>query len=265
MRIWYQSMTGLRTLASYAETLAAHARRIVPDVEVAFGGVTESRYHGRQPAEILRYSYAKHVLQSEAIAFCRRAEADGFDAVVLGSFSEPFLPEIRSLLDIPVISMPEVALHVACTLGEHVGLVTLAPANVRRVKLLVRRHGLEHRVTTFHALAKHLDEADLDRAIGQPRAVVEDFVATARQAVADGADVIVPSEGILNLIVHANGVKTIDGATVQDCVGAALLYAEFAVNLRRRAGIGVARRGAYAKPPADLLAELDAQRPGGKR
>lgn len=261
MKIWYQSMTGLRELTHYAGALAATARAVVPDAQVTFSGVTESRYHGRQPADILRYAYAKLVLQTEAIDICRRAEADGYDAVVLGSFSEPYLPEIRSLLDIPVISMAEVTLQLACTLGENVGLVTVAPAYARRVRMLVRRHGLESRVTIFRAIAGDLDEAGLDRAIAEPAAVVESFLATARQAVADGADVIVPSEGVLNQIVHANGVKAVDGATVVDCVGTALLYAEFAVNLRRRTGIGTTRRGTYAKPPADLLAELDAQRP----
>lgn len=262
MRIWYQSMTGLRELHNYRQALAATAKAVVPDAQVTFNGVTESRYHGRQPADILRYSYAKLVLQTEAIDICRRAEADGYDAIVLGSFSEPYLPEIRSLLDIPVISMAEVALQVACTLGETVGLVTVAPAYARRVRMLVRRHGLESRVTLVRAIAGDLDEAGLDRAIADPAAVVGSFRETARQAVADGADVIVASEGVLNQIVHGNGIKSIDGATVVDCVGSALLYAEFAVNLRKRTGIGTTRRGIYAKPPPDLLAELDAQRPG---
>jgi Asp/Glu/hydantoin racemase len=261
IRIWYQSLTQLRALTGYAGALSRHVERICPEgVEVAFGGVTEQRYRGRMPAEILKYSYAKLVLQTEIIDFCRRAQSDGFDAVIIGSFSEPFLPEIRSLLDIPVVSMPEAALLVACSMGERLGLVTLAPSNARRVEALVRRHGLGSRVSGCYALAHHVDEADLDRAIGDPSAVLEDFRNAARYAVEAGADVVVPAEGILNLIVHQNGVTSIDGATVQDCVGVALLYARLAVDLKRRAGLGVARRGPYAMPPADLVAQLDEER-----
>lgn len=260
MRLWYQSSTQIGTLRNYAEALAAHAAKVCsPGVTVRCNGVTEARYHGRMPAEILRYGYAKLVLQREIIGFCRGAERDGHDAVILGSFSEPFLPEIRSLLDIPVVSMPEAALLVACSLAEQVALITLAPSNVRRLKALVRRHGLEGRICGYHALADHLDEADLDRALLDPDKVVADFRAVADAAAAAGADAIIPAEGILNLIVYNNGVHRAGGATIVDCVGVAMLYAEMAVNMKRRLGIGVGRRWTYATPGPDLLRELDAE------
>ena len=55
-----------------------------------------------------------------------------------------------------------------------------------------------------------------------------------------------------------NDVKSIDGATVLDAVGASLLYAELMVNMKRKMGMGVGRRWAYAIPPADVLKVLDA-------
>jgi Asp/Glu/hydantoin racemase len=261
MRIWYQSMTQVKTLTHYSAALNQHAKRVCSEgVEVVFNGVTEQRYHGRMPAEILRYSYAKLVLQTEVIEFCRQAEREKFDAVILGSFSEPYLQEIRSLLNIPVVSMPECALLVACSMAEQFALITLAPANVRRLKALVRRHGLDSRISGYHALENHVDEADLNTALTRPAQVIADFTAAARMAVAAGADLVVPAEGILNLVLHGNGVNTIEGATVQDCVGVAFLYAELLVNLKRRVGLGPGRRWAYAMPPPDLLAQLDSQR-----
>ena len=258
IRIWYQSMTQLKTLTHYAAALEQHARRVCSEgVEVVFNGVSEERYHGRMPAEILRYSYAKLILQTEAIDFCRQAEREGFDAVILGSFSEPFLQETRSLLNIPVVSMPESALLVACSLAERLALITLAPANVRRLQALVRRHGLDSRISGYYALHKPLEEDDLNNALPQPADVIADFTAVAEQAAAAGADLVVPAEGILNLILHGNGVGSISGATVQDCIGVAFLYAELLVNLKRRVGVGLGRRGGYAMPPPDLLAHLD--------
>lgn len=261
MRIWYQSMTQLGVLSNYTAALKERAAGVCSeDVEVFFNGVTEQRYQGRMPADILKYSYAKLVLQSEAIEFCRQAEREAFDAVVLGSFSEPFLQEARSVVDIPIVSMPESSLLVACSLAEQFALVTLAPANVRRLRSLVRRHGLESRVSGIYALSHHVDEADLNAALQNPNAVIADFMAVGRKAVDAGADLVLPAEGILNLLLHSNGATSIAGATVHDCVGVALLYAEMAVNLKRRAGVGVGRRWSYAMPPPELMTQLDTHR-----
>ena len=259
MRIWYQSMTQLATLTNYRKALEEHAKKYCSDgTQIVFNGVSEDNYHGRMPAEVLQYSYAKLILQTEVIDICRAAEKNKFDAVILGSFSEPFLPEIRSLLSIPVISMPECTLLVACSMAEKFALTTLAPANVKRVKALVKRHGLESRVSGYYSLAHPVDEDILNVALKKPKQVVTDFLATAEQAKADGADLIVPAEGVLNLIIQRSNTNPIGRLSVLDCVSTSFLYAEMMINMQRRLGIGIGRMGSYAMPPADLLAELDA-------
>jgi len=256
-------MTQLSTLTNYRKALEQHAKKYCSaGTKVVVSGVTEEHYHGRMPAEILQYSYAKLVLQTEVIDICRAAEKNKFDAVILGSFSEPFLPEIRSLLSIPVISMAESTLLVACSMAERIALTTLAPANVKRVKALVKRHGLESRISGYYSLAHPVDEDILNSALKKPAQVVTDFLATAEQAKADGADLIVPAEGVLNLIVHKNGNHPLGHLTVLDCVATSFLYAEMMITLQRRLGVGVGRMGSYAMPPADLLAELDAATQG---
>lgn len=256
MRIWYQSMAPLAGLSAYVDALQRHARQACPEIEVVFNGASEEPYRGHMPTDILKYPYVKHVLQAEAIEFCLRAERDGFDAVVLGSFSEPFLVEIRSLLDVPVVSMPESALLCACSLAEQFALVSLTPASARRVRSLVRRHGIESRVGTIDSLSKPVNESDLDAAFAAPDSIIADFTAVAEQAVGAGADLVIPAEGVLNEVLHRHGIHSVLGATVMDCVGVALLYAELQINLKRRLGIGVGRRWTYAKPPAELLAQI---------
>lgn len=85
-----------------------------------------------------------------------------------------------------------------------------------------------------------------------------DFASVARKAVDGGADAVIPAEGLLSELLYANRVTTIDDATVLDCVGAALLHAEMLVSAKSRLGLGVGRRWAYVRPPAELLAELRA-------
>lgn len=263
MRLWYQSMAPIRHLGRYVDSLARHARMACsPGVEVHFNGASEEPYAGRTPAELLRYPFAKHVLGEEAIGFALRAEREKFDAVIIGSFSDPFLPEIRSLLDIPVISMPESAMLLACSLAGSFAMVTLGPPNVIRVRKTVHRHGMEARVTGVHAFATQWDETQLDAAFEQPEPLIESFIEVSRRAIAEGADLVIPAEGVLNEVLFMHGVTTVDGATVMDCVGASLLQAEMQVNAKRRLKLGVGRHWAL-RPPPEIMARLrEARRTG---
>jgi len=90
------------------------------------------------PAEVHRYPYAKLTLQLDAIEFGMRAEREGFDAYIIGSFSEPFLQETRSVLDIPVVSLAEASLLTACSLSEQFALISLSSAYARRLRGVVR-------------------------------------------------------------------------------------------------------------------------------
>jgi Asp/Glu/hydantoin racemase len=255
-RFWYQSAAPIRGLPNYRAALAKHARAALKDTAVTFNGVREERYHGRLPAELHKYPYAKLVLQLDSIEFGIQAEREGCAAFIIGSFSEPFLAETRSVLDIPVVSLAEASLLTACSLAGQFALITLAPSYARRLRGVVKRHGLESRLVSIQALSTAYDEGSIDAAFRSPKKVIADFTAAAKRAVDAGADAVIPAEGLLSELLHANRIATIDGATVLDCVGAALLHADMMVKMKQRLGVGVGRRWDYARPPADLLAEL---------
>ena len=257
MRIWYQSMAPLYSLGAYLEALQAHAAAVCSEgTEVVFNGASEHLYGTMIPQDIVRYPYAKHVVQREALEFCWQAEQQGFDAIVLGSFSEPYLTEARSLVEIPVVSMPESTLLVACSLAPRFALVALSQRSAVRNRALVSRHGLEGRLTGVHALPSPWGESELNEALEAPDRLVADFEAAATKAVAEGADLLVPAEGVFNEVLFKHGVRRFQDATVIDCVGTSLLYAELLVNLARRVGIGVGRAWAYARPPAEMLTQI---------
>ncbi len=257
-RIWYQSMIPLDAHGAYLDALTRHAAEVcTPGVEVIVHGVSPMSYGNRTPADLLRYPYAKHVVQQEVIDYARRAEAEGFDGMILGSFSEPFLTEVRSLVRIPVVSMPEATLLTSCSLAEQFALVTLGASNVIRLRRVIRRHGLESRVAGIFPFPTQTDEAELNAAFTAPEVLVERFTSVAQEAVKAGADVVIPAEGVLNELLRFNDVTSIDGATVMDCVGTSLLYAEFLIAMRRRLDLGVGRRWSYLTPPPDLKVHLD--------
>ena len=257
MRIWYQSLTPIVHLPRYRTALEARIREVCsPGVTVDVQGVSPEPYQGKMPADLLKYPFAKFVLQAESIELARRAEREGYDAFIIGSFSEPFLAETRSALDIPVVSLAEATMLVAQSLAEQVALITIAPPNAKRLRSVVKRHGMQDRVSAVLSLQRGLDEADLDRALEGGADVAEDFSTVARRAIEAGADVVVPAEGVLNLVVQRHRIQTLEGATILDCIAATLLYTELMVQLRRRVGAGVGRRWAYARPDPSLLARL---------
>ncbi|MFD0666995.1 aspartate/glutamate racemase family protein [Ramlibacter sp. MAHUQ-53] len=55
------------------------------------------------------------------------AQAEGFDAVIVGISTDAGLDALRPALRVPVVGMLEAALITACQRGERVGLMTLGP------------------------------------------------------------------------------------------------------------------------------------------
>ena len=111
------------------------------------------------------------------------AEADGYDAIILGCFGDPGLDGFREILSVPMVGPCEAAMHVACTLGHRFGIVTVLDSIVAPLHRLARIAGLDSRVASIVAC----DVPVLDLHAGS-----YDSVLTACRTVVDGgADTIV--------------------------------------------------------------------------
>lgn len=257
-RIWYQSMTPISRLPTYAKVLEAHAARVCsPGVTVHFNGLSDKWFGQDMPGQVFRYVYAKHVIQNDIIDTLRQAEADGYDAVVLGSFAASFLTEIRSVLSIPVVSMAESVLSVSCSMAETTAVVCLAQTQIPRVQKVLDAHPASQRIRSVVALQQPLDEASLNASFSDAGKIIEEFLSIARNAVQAGADAVIPAEGVLSELLVENRIRDVDGAVVVDVVSVSLLYAEMMINMARRTGTVAGRRWTYAIPPAGILKALD--------
>jgi hypothetical protein len=257
MRICYQSTTALSDMGSYAQRLRQHAAEVLlPDTSVHVQGIDPALYGDLVPGDIYPYPYLKLMIQDAALECCVQAEAQGFDAFVIGSFSEPHLRQSRSAVDIPVISLPESAFLTACSLAERFALVTLSPKYARRLTEVVARHGMGPRLAGIYTLGEGLDERGASAALDDPRDVLSALDRVAAEALAAGADLLLPSEGILNEVIYANRVSQLQGAAVMDCVGVALMHAEMFVRARRTMGLTYGRAWSYPLPPPALRATM---------
>jgi Asp/Glu/hydantoin racemase len=256
-------MAPLDDYGVYRSCLERHVNVVAaPGTTVTVHGATADSYIGLTPTQLLRYPYARHLIQAQAVEHCLHAAADGYDAIALATFSDPYLTECRSVVDIPVTSMPESSLLVGCSCAARMALVTLGPSNVRRVRDLVRRLGFTERVSTVMPLDPPVTEADLVGFLANDdfAEFVSRFLVVARRAVESGADLVIPAEGVFNEVLFQAGCQRVDDAPVMDVLGVLIGYTELMVQLRSRTGLSVGRRWTYPKPDARVLDSLRQQR-----
>lgn len=257
IRIWHQSMTELDALTDYRKALERHAQAVTsPGTTVEVHGIPSGAYGGIAPTDLLLSPYPYHLILSRVIEYAYQAERKGYDAFVVGSYSEPFLKEMRGAVDIPVVSVGESTFLVACSVAKYQGLISNAPEVARIVKGLIDKHALAGRVSGVYWLDPPMNEPQLSVAFDDPAEFLANFNRVAERAIGDGADVIIPAEGVFNEILVTHGVQFVGKVPVMDAMGVVWNYAEMMVNLRRRTGLVVGRHWEYQKPGDDIIGHV---------
>jgi allantoin racemase len=257
MKIWHQSATELGALGAYKLAIEAHAAQVTGgEAQVDVHGLPPGAYAGAAPSAVLANAYAYHRTLSCVIDYAIQAEREGYDAFVVGSFSEPFLREIRSAVDIPVASLAESSVLVGCSLGHSIAMISNAPSVQWMTKSAVEKHGLGARVLDVVSLDPPLDEHALSAAFADPAPLIASFRACASRLVARGADVIIPAEGVLAGVLVRNGIKEIEGAALIDVFGVTWHYAMMLARLWSKTGLRVGRAWHYRRDDPALVARL---------
>jgi hypothetical protein len=126
------------------------------------------------------------------------------------------------------------------------------------VRTAVEKHGLGARVLEVQALDPPLDEPALAAAYENPAPVIDAFKRAARLAIAKGADVIIPAEGVLAELLYAHGLRAIGETPVMDVFGTTWAYAAMLVRLWSRTGLRVGRSWHYRRDDPELIQRLRA-------
>ena len=254
LRLWHQSTTEIDNIGPYRLSLLERARLILGDeAGIEVHGLPSGTYHGRSPSAALGNAYLHHRILDPILDNAMKAERAGYAAFIIGSFSDPFVRELRSAIDIPVISLTESALLVGCSLGKYLVAISNAPAVAWMTRTSVEACGLQARVLDVTAIDPPLEEPALAAAYADPAPVIAAFTRAAERAVAAGADVIIPAEGVLAQLLVLNGVRTIARAPVLDVFAIAWSYALLMARLWRRSGLRVGRAWHYRRDDAQLI------------
>ncbi len=234
----------------------ARQRGVIVDVEPLpshGGGITWSKSIYELPwANAFVESRAFSVIADQAID----AERKGYDAMVIGSFSDQQVMEMRSLTDMAIVSVMESSLAVGMSLGRMVGIVGVGHAADDKNRESIARYKLGDRVV---GLATVEPQPDLLRSVYlNPGKPVDGFKAAARKLIAMGAEVIIPGELPYALGIHEAGVIRVDDVPVVDVLATAWNWGELMARLRAEAGMTVARVGLLSQSdPAWFAAQKE--------
>lgn len=256
--VWYQSGVDFEQHPGYHRALTRRFAEVAsPGTEVSLHGTSRKFNYGLSIADCVSSPYAYHrtyvPMYLNAVG---EAERTGHDVFVIATFSEPALREMRSLATIPVVSASECSLLTACTVAPKIGLVTLSRLAEVYIRKSIATHHLESRVSGVHVVDEEMTEGELEANFDRPGPYIEKFKKAGREAIAMGADAIIPAEGLVAAMIATDRVHEIDQIPVIDSVAAAVLFAEYAVNMKRKAGLEPSRRFVYARPSPAALAAL---------
>ncbi len=256
MKIWHQSFTVLEDLPDYKAAMAAHIRKVVrPDTEVELHGLLPGTYPSNYPGTDLAYGSLYTIHGMQWIVQARRALAAGVDAFAMATLPNPLIREIRALVDVPVTGYGEASFHLAAQLGHRFGLLVFIDRMIPLFHEQVAQYGLASRCAGIAPVGFTFQ--DVLPAFRDPAPVIERFKVAARALIKQGADVIVPGEMPLNLLLAVNGVARVDDVPVVDGLAVTLKQAEMLVDLRRTTGLMQSRHGwMNAQPAAERIDQV---------
>lgn len=258
MRIWHQSFTDLDVFAQYRETLQAHADAVMgAHGQVVVHGLRPGTYPpGVAPMTFNSRASMRMLTARQVCEAAQTAQAAGYDAFALGCFFDPGLIEARALVDIPVVSLTESCLLTACSLGRKVGMIALTPFQKMQTEDLAAQYGLSGRLSGVVVMAPAVDLFELEDDAAAV-SIGHRFVEACRSALAQGAEVIIPGDGVLNEFLVRRRLLSVEGAVVLDALGVLFHHAAFFANARSAGCLEVSRRLLYAQPSEAMTAHAE--------
>jgi len=168
-----------------------------------------------------------------------KANADGYDAIILACLSDPGLEAAREISNCLVTGIEETSMHIAAMMGSKFTVLTMTDKRVPSKEAHVRRFKLENSCASVRPLGMSVAEIDADEAAARKQ-----ILRVAKQAAEeDGAEVILL--GCAGMAGYAEGITEQLGVVVLDPSSLTLKVTEALV----AAGVKQSKRGLYSVPP----------------
>jgi Asp/Glu/hydantoin racemase len=248
MKIWHQSFTVLSDLGAYDDALKAHFKRVArPDTQVVMHGMRPGTYRSNYPGIDIRHAGLQHLHATQFIQAGLQAEKDGFDAYAISTLPDPALREIRSMLRIPVVGYGESAMLTSCLLGSKFAVMVFISELTDLIAANAEKYGLGGRFAGVTDVGFRFN--DVLAGFSSPGPLIDRFREAARKRIAAGAEVLIPGEAPLCVLLMSQGISSVDGVPVLDSLSCWVKHAEMLVDLKRQSGVERCQRGYFNEPP----------------
>ncbi|MCQ6279080.1 aspartate/glutamate racemase family protein [Bacillus sp. EB600] len=256
MKIWHQSLTSINKVPQYRNAISNHISRIArPGVEVVLHGMQDETYPTHYPGHFITHSYLQNLHREQFVRAALMAEAAGYDAMFIGTIPDVGLLEARTLVDIPVVGYGQASFHMASMLGDCIGVINFLAPLADELRQNAARYGLGGKLGPI--IQPEFGFDDVLAGFNNPEPVIAAFQKVAESAIEQGADVIVPGEGPMNVFLATNGISRIGDVPIIDSFGAGIKMCESLVDLKQVSGVYMTRKGYFnSKPPAEAVARL---------
>jgi allantoin racemase len=189
--------------------------------------------------ETIESAYEEAFAIPPTLNWVKRANQQGYDAVVIACFSDPGLEAAKEISTIPVIGIGEATYHMAAMLGAKFTIMTIRKEYIPAVREQVHKRGLDYYLASVKDLGLSVSETD-----AHPEKTKKRVLDFAKQAVEeDGAEVIIL--GCAGMSGYAPEIEKKLGAKVLDPTAVALKIAEAMVDLK----LVHSKVGLFAQPP----------------
>jgi allantoin racemase len=265
MRIWHQSFTVLEDVPAYTDRVRRHIDRVKrPDTQVDLHGLARGAYPADYPGDDLGFNVLFGLHASQWAVNALTAARAGYDAFAMCTMIDPMFRELKTIVDIPVVAAGETCFHLASINGYRFGLLLFMDRAIPRYHEQIRMCGLTERCAGIRPTG--MTFRDIMDGFDRPGPAIDRFRKSARELIAAGADVIIPGEIPMNVLLATEGVTRIDDALVLDGLGATIKMTETAVDMKATLGLSHSRHGFFnaAPPPERTAAVMDIYLRGGR-
>jgi allantoin racemase len=220
-----------------SESMTEHIRRALnrikrPDTELTV-------VCAEKGPETIESAYDEAFAIPSTLDLVKKANRQGYDAIIIACFSDPGLDAAKEASEIPVIGIEESSLHMAAMLGAKFSVITPTRQRIPSKQEHVHLRGLDYFLASVQSLDLSVAETDAD-----PEKTKKRVLEVARRAVEeDGAEVIIL--GCAGMAGYALEIESQLLAKVLDPTAVALKIAEAMVDL----GLVHSKVGLFATPP----------------
>lgn len=169
----------------------------------------------------------------------RKANIEGYDAMIIAAFPDPGLVAAREISDISVFGIEEVSLHIAAMLGAKFTVITTLQQRVPSKRAHVHGRGLEYSLASVRSLGQSTADNDSD-----PEKTKKRAIEIGKQSIKeDGAEVIIL--GCAGMAGYSHEIESELSVPVIDPITVTFKIVEAMVDL----GLKHSKVGLFAQPP----------------